>query len=303
MKTRKLILVKTWVLTSVLLLQAVAGQAADDVTGSADLELLSRYPNSWIVDYNQTPVPEYSLATGAMKKVNGVIAPQFQQYLAGTLTRITYRLPSGRSSGDALRHFESQFDRLPFQVLFSCDGRACGESNQWANVQLGINRLYGIDREQHYRALKLEQSGVEPTYLAFYTVKRGNKRVYVQLDLIEPETSTAVVTADSLVVAMQAGGRILGSADQWDTAEINDLKRLLNDQPERVLVLVGHSDRGHSIAQSRSASLQLADTLKQQLQNLGIAASQIETQGVGSLAPAYDSNIPQQRVEWLLRSR
>ena len=88
--------------------------AVDDLPGSADLAQITRYPNSWIVDFSQQQVPEYRLATGSMKKINGVVAPESQRYVAGQLTRITYRMPSGHSSADVFEYFSQQFDGKRF---------------------------------------------------------------------------------------------------------------------------------------------------------------------------------------------
>ncbi|WP_421864141.1 DUF4892 domain-containing protein [Motiliproteus sp.] len=281
---------------------AVSAKAATDVSGSSDLSLVQRYPNSWVVDYSQATVPEYRLATGKMKKINGVISPQSAQYLSGRLTRLTYRLPSGRSSHEAFRHFSAEFKNLGAEVLYRCEGRNCGDSDQWANYQFGIQRLYGIDREQYYQALRFEAEP-GPLHLAFYTVKRGNKRVYVQLDLVEPlaSQSTQVVqteAADEVLKLLQQRQRVyLMDADD---AGFGGVLALMQKRQNVRLQLVGHSDQGQSIAQQRQRSIELALRLQQRLLDAGIESGRIEVFGVGALAPAYLSAIPSERIELLL---
>jgi outer membrane protein OmpA-like peptidoglycan-associated protein len=290
------------------------------------------------VGFSQRSVAEYALATGSMKKINGVIAPEFLQYVSGRLTRITYQLPRGRNSLNAFNHFQRQFDNLPHEVLYRCDGRACGESNQWANVQFGIARLYGIDREQHYSALRLTLAGAEPAYLALYTIKRGNKRIYAQIDLIEPEPDPELqsqpslrlsqgpesqrpesqgpesqlsqsLSSTALVTGLKNGARVYLLADQLADDAAAALRQLLQDQPELRLILVGHSDQAVSPgqkttrAEQQALSLQLAQALQQRLQAQGIEASRLHVEGVGAMAPAYDNRVPDQRVELLLRAR
>ncbi|RDE24229.1 DUF4892 domain-containing protein [Motiliproteus coralliicola] len=283
-------------------LLAVSAKAATDVTGSNDLGELQRYPNSWIVDYSQATVPEYRLATGKMKKINGVVSPQSAQYLSGHLTRVTYRLPSGRSSHEAFNHFAAQFETLGAQVLYRCEGRNCGDSDQWANYQFGIQRLYGIDREQYYQALSFE-GGQGPLYLAFYTVKRGNKRVYVQLDLVDPTASQTsrqpqTEVADVLLEQLQQRQRayLVSSED----AGFERLLTLLQQRQDLRLQLVGHSDQGLSAMQQRQHSIELALRLQQRLLDSGVEAGRVEVFGVGALAPAYLNDIPSQRIELLL---
>ncbi|MEH6471846.1 MAG: DUF4892 domain-containing protein [Halopseudomonas sp.] len=276
--------------------------AADDLPGAMDLTQITRYPNSWIVDYSQQSVPEYRLATGRMKKINGVVSPESSLYVSGRLTRITYRLPSGRQSSDAVDHFKQQFESLANEPLFQCRGRNCGESNQWANFQFAIPRLYGIDREQYYLALKLTaDTSADPSYLAFYTVKRGNKRVYAQIDLVQPDSVSLPLATGIFIEELTNGARVYRE-QQPTTTEVDGLRQLLAAQPALVLVLIGHSDQGASLEQHQQVSLQQADTLKQWLTDQGIEPVRIQTYGVGGLAPAYDASIPKQRVEWLLYS-
>ncbi|MEH6822897.1 MAG: DUF4892 domain-containing protein [Motiliproteus sp.] len=282
-------------------LLAVQGvSAAEDRPGASDLESVMRYPNSWIVDYSQAPVPEYRLATGSMKKINGVISPELSQYISGQLTRITYQLPSGHNSTDAFNHFKRQFDNLGPEVLFRCKGRRCGNSNQWANVQFGISRLYGVDREQFYLALKLPAIGSEPArYLAFYTVMRGNKRVYAQLDLIQ--SSAAASGTAGFIAKLEQGLRVFRQPGQLSQAEVEPLRQHMTDQPALRLILVGHSDQGATPELYRATSLALAETLRQQLLAQGLDGSRLTAYGVGFLAPAYAASVPNQRVELLLR--
>ncbi len=283
------------------LLAAQAVSAAEDRPGAIDLESVMRYPHSWIVGYSKAPVPEYRLATGSMKKINGVISPEYAQYISGQLTRITYQLPRGHNSTDAFNHFKRQFDNLGPEVLFRCKGRSCGNSNQWANVQFGISRLYGVDREQFYLALKLPAMGSEPaSYLAFYTVIRGNKRVYAQLDLIQ-SSDAAASGAAGFIAKLEQGLRVFRQPGQLSQAEVEPLRQRMTDQPALRLTLVGHSDQGATPEQYQASSLALAETLRQQLLAQGLDGSRLTAYGVGSLAPAYAASVPNQRVELLLR--
>jgi hypothetical protein len=270
--------------------------AVQDSSGSEDLAFIERFPQSWIVDYRQQQVPDYSLATGRIKKVDGVIAPDSRQYLSGQLTRITYRIPGGRSSEQVKDHFEQQFQRLKARQMFSCDGRDCGDSNQWANAQFKIARLYGIDREQFYRALHFERQG-QSHYLAFYTVKRGNKRVYAQLDLIQ---TGAAVTAGSSATSSLVTRLVYPDSSHLRQADVDQLKTLLRDEPKLQLLLVGHSQQGQTLSEQQQHAQQLIEQLKRRLIEGGVAAERIQQRSLGGLAPSHDAKLPGERVELLL---
>ncbi len=277
-------------------------QASVDVSGSEDIAELKRYPNSWIAEYSRALVPEYRLALGTMKKVNAVVAPEAVEYIAGELTRITYRIPSGRSSEEAFSWFQRQLESLPHEKLYSCDGRRCGSSNQWANSQFGIARLYGVDREQHYLALRLKQA--EEPVIAMYSVRRGNRRVYMHLDIIRTKASAGLLTADELRFRLQRGERVSVSDRDWSEEELSSMASaigsLLVERPSSDIWLVGHQSRRGPYVRLQNDARALAELLKVSLVGLGIDESRLRTFGVGPLAPAYDPAVPENRIELLV---
>lgn len=274
------------------------GHASVDVAGSADVAELNRYPQSYIVEYSQARVPEYRLALGRMKKVDGVIAPEKDDYVGGQLTRITYRIPAGHDSQEVMAYVKRQLQGLPHQLLFSCDGRDCGSSNDWANKQFEIARLYGIDREQHYMVVRLQ---TEDVVMVFYTVKRGNKRVYLHLDVIRSKVSSGQLTADELMQKLLRGERVVVSDRDWPPEELmalaSTITALLKDRPLSDIWLVGHQAKRGPFVTLQNDSRVLAETLKRRLVGLGIDENRLKSFGVGPLAPSYDPAVAENRIE------
>ena len=198
------------VLLGLMILVASPAYAESDLRGSGDYSALERYPLSWIVEYRSDVVSDYLLALGKMKKKSGVIAPEASQRLSGLLRQITYRIPEGHSAAEAFDFIGDQLQGLGSEELFTCKSRQCGSSHQWANQIFGVSRLYGVDRTQSYMAVKLEGD-----YIALYTVKRGNKRVYLQLDVLSDESES---NAESLIEAIQTDE---GSQD-WKKAFLTE---------------------------------------------------------------------------------
>ncbi|WP_210395444.1 DUF4892 domain-containing protein [Motiliproteus sediminis] len=276
------------------LLVSMAATARGDIPGSADPEGLERYPLSYIVEYQQQVSPEYRLALGPMKKVNGVISAERSRALAGALVRVTYRIPDGHGSEEAFGFMRQQLDNAGYRSLYLCEGRRCGSSNQWANTQFGIAQLYGLDRQQWYGAF---EDVASQRVIALYAVQRGNKRVYLHLDLVKQGSnaaSSSVVTSQ-----LNRGERLyveLGDPLDSLAASIN---QLLNQQPGAVLRLVGHSNRGGDLAARIASSRVDAERVRDRLIVLGVPAVALEAHGVGDLVPAYDPSIPAVRVELL----
>ncbi|WP_207063132.1 DUF4892 domain-containing protein [Motiliproteus sp. SC1-56] len=275
--------------------------AATDVPGSSDLPGIPRYPLSYIVDYQQQPVPEYRLALGPMRKINGVISPERERYVEGMLTRITYRIPAGHTSKEAFDYLFRSLALKPDQVLYQCAGRDCGPSNQWANAQLGIARLYGIDREQFYLLAQLE--GERAGYLVAYAIRRGNRRVYLQVDHVRPPTEEVGSDPISLVLLLSEGRRVYLGLEPSES-QVQDLAQalgeLLEGNSDRQVWLVGHTDwRGDPGA--RGPGRAAARRLGSRLAALGLPGERLHVEGVGFLAPAYDRDVPDRRIEVLVR--
>jgi len=276
-----------------LLLWMPRGEAAGDIPGSADPSSLERYPLSYIVEYQQRHDPEYWLALGPMKKVNGVIGPETSDAVSGNLTRITYRVPDGHDSGAAFTHIARQLKAQGYASLYECSGRRCGSSNEWANSQFGIAQLYGVDRDQYYGAYR-SRSGEQS--VALYSVRRGNKRIYLHLDLIgsdSPNQSQVPPVAQQL----RNDERLFVELGDPLESLAAGLTVTFRQNPELRVRLVGHSRRGENSAARVSASQVDAERVMDRLILLGVPSARLSAQGVGDLAPAYDRSVPLERVE------
>ncbi|MCV6611089.1 MAG: DUF4892 domain-containing protein [Amphritea sp.] len=262
--------------------------AQRDVAGASDPQQLNRFPLSWIVSYSQNEVPEYALATGPMKKLEGVIAPEQFDRLSGQLNRITYRIPDNHSPADAFSFYQQQLEALKADILFQCSSRGCGSSNQWANNYFGVKELYGIDRTQFYLSASLGSQKI-----ALYTVKRGNRRIYLHIDLIEPLAQSAASINDDLE---QKGFSWLDNTD-----DIQSLLELLSEDGAIQLLIVGYEQgaSGSDFAQLQSSSRQRADEFRNRLIDAGLSGERLEAVGVGPVMPV--ASPPSQEGIWIQR--
>lgn len=261
--------------------------AEQDVAGASDYPTLNRFPFSWIVEYHSEPVPEYALALGAMKKIDGVVRPEESERLQGRLSRITYRIPDGYSADEVFAHFKAQLEAHGAATLFVCSSRQCGSSNQWANNQFRVAELYGVDRSQSYLAAKSGSS-----HYALYTVKRGNRRVYAHLDIIE----STVVQAESLDSQLQQAGfswlpiRYAGGMPVNLDEAVQPLLEYLRQNPQRRIMLAGYleSSADKSLLELMTESKNHAALLASALLEAGIEPERVEVAGVGPLLPVLD---------------
>ncbi|MDC9720438.1 MAG: DUF4892 domain-containing protein [Gammaproteobacteria bacterium] len=139
--------------------------------------------NGRLVEQVQVGAPYYTLPISAMRKVNGVIGAEYSLDLSGQLTSYTWEMIAGISAETVHAKAMDSLHAHGAQVIFQCSGRTCGSSNQWANQVFHQSRLYGLDGSQAYAALKQETPD-ELVYYALYSTKRGNRKVYLHLEII-----------------------------------------------------------------------------------------------------------------------
>lgn len=257
-----------------LMLLSFVVQAQSDITGSRDPQQLPRFPLSWIVSFNQQQVPEYELATGPMRKIESLIAPEKSKRVKGDLTRITYQLSDTHTPEQVFNYYLEQLNNLQATILFQCSSRQCGSSNQWANNYFGVAELYGLDRTQFFLS-----ASVGNLQLALYTVQRGNRRSYVHLDLIQPQQQSA----DTLAIDLQQQGfSWLSKPDN-----IKPLFDYMMQNPHQKVLIGSYNKAPESgLDDLLQQSSQAAKAFVKQLINAGIAPQRIEIVAVGPALPA-----------------
>ena len=126
---------------------------------------------------------DYIIALDKYKKKAGRWSPEKSQRAQGQLTRYTLEIAKHNNETDVFAFYR---DQLPAQAtqLFTCVSRACGESNNWANDHFGIKQLYGTNTSQQYGVFSINNADESVTYITIYTVRRGNRRLYTQLEVL-----------------------------------------------------------------------------------------------------------------------
>jgi len=248
----------------------LAAWSASDVNRSSDHKSFERFPASYIVQYNQEYTRDYRWILGGLEKVNGVLRAEKEQRLKGELTQVTYRIPETHTAEAAFEHFYTQAIRQGGEVLFRCTGRECGSSNQWANNIFGYFRLYGIDRSQSFASLKLGNS-----HISLYSVKRGSKRVYLRLDVLETTATSLESSSDKTV---QISREITPQDD------LSYLVEYLQKNPNASIWVVAYDfNPGSKQAQIQRAREQ-SQQIKTQLLLSGANDNQVNIYAVGSFS-------------------
>ncbi|MES2824799.1 MAG: DUF4892 domain-containing protein [Pseudomonadota bacterium] len=279
------------------------------VTAAVELNL-QPYPNAREVTRTITTTNEYLLALGSYKKVDSNWIVDRSQRLSGALERITLELPADHNAENGFNFYKEQLGKYNLRELFHCKARDCGTSNSWANNHFKIIQLYGLDQYQHYAAYEITSANENPFYVVLYAVVRGNKRAYLQMEILQvdkvddigvassPETLLKLLNVNGYFVfpdfALQNKTTQPNAGDSSNKTELARVKsahvqvlaNLLNLQPALVIALVGHDYSPIPLEQQQLASKKYAEQVKAALVAQGGDPKRIQTFGVGSLAPA-----------------
>lgn len=272
--------------------------ACTALASAAELELQT-YPHARVIFESNAATEEYLLALGSYKKVAGAWRLDRMQRLSGMLQRFTLELPETHSARNGFDFYVKQLQNFNARELFYCRGRDCGTSNSWANNHFKILQLYGLDQFQYYGAYEVATNGRNPFYVALYAVQRGNKRVYMQIDVLHVDQQIdlgVASSAESIIKSLELKGYyvfpdLVGEeqgkvAIQIKPAHLQALADVLIQKTDWKIALVGHDYAPVPLAQQQAASQTYADQLKAELQKAGVAAARISTFGLGGLSPA-----------------
>jgi hypothetical protein len=266
---------------------------------AADLSI-QPYHNARIMFQSTGATDDYVFALGSYKKIAGSWRLDRQQRLSGNLTRYTVELPEGHSANNGFDFYLDQLQNFNLRELFHCTGRDCGTSNSWANNHFKILQLYGLDQFQQYGAYEVTNADAKPFYIALYAVQRGNKRVYMQLDVLHVDSVNELGVAanpESIIRALESSGYyvfpdLLVSDAQGSVsikikpAHLQVLVDVLSAKPNWILAVVGHDYAPVALAAQQKNSLAYAEQLKAALQEVGVKANRLVPYGLGGLAPA-----------------
>ena len=290
-------------------------QSAGEQTAGADHPLLMRFPDSEIVEYDRTNELNHQLVLGTLQRTRGEVVPESAERLKGRVTRIVYAIPSDYQVSDVREFFAQQLRERGDSILFSCEGRACGSSNYWANDIFKRRILYGPERNQYYLAARSNTALENDPFLALYLITRANKRLYAYVEIIESEIAVApqaLVNEGLLAATLREKGSVVLPWVQFNTADGGDeelddpsaldyLVRLLRTDPEIRVYLVSHlTAPERSLESLLEQSENRAQLIKAVLLEKGIVGARIEAAGVGPLAPSCALSDCSDRIELVL---
>jgi OmpA-OmpF porin, OOP family len=222
--------------------------------------------------------------------------------------RDTYRYVwACRATLEVMRNYEQALASAGFTTIFTCardecGGRAFNHAASPRHYYMGFGEYHA---EQRYLAATRAQPEGD-VFVGLYVVlnKAGGgpdrDRPMIQLDIVElapMDNRMVVIEASAMERDLTAGGRVAvyGIHFDFDAAtmrgesrpQLEEIARLMTDNPELQVLIVGHTDSQGSDDYNLDLSHRRARSVAQALAGeFGIDAARLTPVGVGMAAPA-----------------
>lgn len=303
----------------IILLVPISLQAQNDVKGSSDHPLISRYEGFRIIKYQEVEFDKFPLPVGPAvdRKTLGKTLN-----IEGKITKITYQLVAEPHPSilQVVKNYEQAFQTRGAELLYSCLKEECGKNTDiviaMAENQLVLNDFIRFGVHAYY-AYKFSYEAKD--YYTGILFREEKNQIMYELHVIEIDVmATDKVSLASIEESINENGKMafyginfdFGTAklreDAYPTLEL--ISEFLKKQSERNFFIVGHTDYVGSYSNNLTLSKDRAQAVYDALINkYGASASQLTAIGVGPVAPMANNQTDagrarNRRVELVLGS-
>lgn len=240
---------------------------------------------------NQT-LSDYRVVLSGLKRQQAQTFAEKEQRLNGKLWSRTWLAFKGYELDEISQFFLSQLNEA--DVIYQCQGRACGSSQFWANSVFETPVLLGRDDQQRYFvALKSAKAGKPHKLYVFYASKRHTGQIRFHLDVFDTNETVSAqsISRDDILRALKQDSGWLagfytatnGGLDmQKSQVLIETLNALPAHMKQRLHLIVHYYEKPH-MQDNINHSKVLALQLKKQ--------TQLDVRGLGALNQAPDKDL------------
>ncbi|GAA0682870.1 OmpA family protein [Marinobacterium maritimum] len=301
------------VLSSLIALPALAAQ--NDVRGSADHSLISRFPDTYIQSYYASEYDEFLVATGPRE--SGAELPPVLR-LEGKVTSLGYEANDRKFSAlQIFRNYEKAFAKAGFTPIFTCrNDDECGgkfvnklywygnPARQGRDKGLDAPNLHGTRHQYFYWSGKADVQGKE-VYASLLVAQTSGGRFPTRaiLDLGEIESlndERISINLDGMSKAIAETGKVELDGVLFDTAKatlkaesadvVATIADYLKQNPAQSFYVVGHTDSQGDFNFNMKLSEGRATTVASTLVNEhGVDPKRLVPVGVGPVSPVQSN--------------
>ena len=289
---------------------------AQDIAGSRDHPIISRYPKSVIRWYTVDNYRPYRVPIGP---VTGYRSIDETIDTEGRVTRIYYTLDgSARSDIEVYKNYREALAEAGFEILAEGFEPAGGRStaagsrkwrevlflyNPWNTTSGAVNEMGRGSATSGgggaVVARKMRAAGTAYVIVSVYQFREN--RISTLVDVVEveqAETGRIIVNAEAIGAGILENGRVVldGILFEFDKATLKPESKIaldqialyLNAHPKQRFYVVGHTDSKGTFSYNQNLSFARASAVVDALiKDFGIEGSRLEAHGVGPLAPVF----------------
>lgn len=313
---------KTFLPCTLSALMALPAVAANDVRGSEDHPLLSRFPDTFIKSYYASEYDEFLVATGP--RTDGELPPVLR--LEGKVTTLGYEANDPKYSAlQVFRNYEKAFAKAGFTPIFTCrNDDECGgkfvnklywygnSARRGRDKGLDAPNLHGSRYQYFYWSGNANVQGKD-TYatlvVAQYSGGRFPTKVVLDIGEIESLDDDRIsIDLDGMSKALAETGKVELDGVLFDTGKaslkaesadvVATIAEYLAKHEAQSFYVVGHTDSQGAFDFNMKLSQDRADTVVSTLvQQHGIAAARLKSVGVGPVSPMMSNSSENGRTE------
>ncbi len=308
-KATKIVSVLSFLL---ILMMSTLSLAQEDVKGSRDHPIISRFPGSYIYQYYQKDFDEFNLLLGPVKYGWGKALEEVKkEKMEGKVTLIQYQIPKGKSSYEVFKNYEQALKEAGFQIMYLGRGEDikgikgfCSTYNRfrfYADTSDDPGGLFHITAKNSSGNIGLSISIMESD--------NPNDGPKVFLGIVEKEElKTGLITAENIAREIEKKGHIAiyGIYFDFDSAEVKpdseptlrEMAKFLKENPGIEVYIVGHTDNAGSLEYNMELSRRRAEAVVRELTTkYGINKSRLAAYGVGPLSPVASNDSEEGRAK------
>jgi len=274
----------------------VAAAGATDTVGSADYPGIGRFDGSEIEFYETDNYGSTTLANGPVLKESD--AQSAALVVEGAITRIVYKVPPGASALEVFRNFENRIAEAGYTSIVS------GGPEQFDYYTFmykhPVEKLRNTSMSNEIWYLSAEKSTADSkTYLSLIVSPHsGGDGQRARLVAVTTKSmENRMLDAEKMFSSIADSGKVALYGIYFDTDSDNiketsaptlqEISRLLTDNPDLNLIVVGHTDNQGSYDYNMDLSRRRAGAVANSLSgDYGVNSSRLRSAGVGYLAPA-----------------
>jgi OmpA-OmpF porin, OOP family len=306
-----------------VLSMTIVSTFAADIDGSKDHPSFKRYEGSEIIKYSFYEYDSYTIALG--KAPNSQELVQSKE-MEGAITRLTYKIPMGRSPLEVIRNYENYLMEGGFQVLF--EGNKDGLGSYFSEAAgydkiiwtpnipaLTLNsdqqRYLAVEKKSSTGTIVLALYAVENQFWASNIKKVEKGQTLLQVDIIESkpmEAKMVTIAAGEMAEKISTSGSIALYGIYFDTDKakikpestdtLEQIAKLLKTNPELKLLVVGHTDNVGSYAYNMELSRNRASSVVNELtKNYAIKSDRLSPVGVAFACPVGSNKTDEGRTK------